>query len=93
MLTALGSCLECAIMAKSPILTRLFLDRGANVNFSRPLKDLENSSIGFGGPLSAAIWYKQEGLVSLLIDRGADVNAPGRSYEGLCRFCVVVTAR
>jgi hypothetical protein len=69
-------------MAKKPALTRLLLDAGANVNFSRPLEDLEKSNIGFGGPLSGSIWYPQEGLLSLLIDRGADVNAPGRKHYG-----------
>jgi hypothetical protein len=81
-------------MSKSPSLTRLLLEAGANVNFSRPLKDLdEHSGIGFGGPLSGAIWYKQERLVSLLMDRGADVNAPGRTHDGLSRFMSVVAAR
>lgn len=76
-------------MAKSPSLTRLLLDAGANVNFSRPAEDMEKRDFGFGGPLSGAIWYKQEGLVSLLIDRGADVNAPGRKYYGSSRLMPV----
>ena len=81
-LTKEGSCLECAIMGQHPGLTRLLLDAGANVNFSRPREDLIEKGLGFGGPLSGSIWYRQDGLLPLLIGRGADVNWPGREHYG-----------
>lgn len=61
------------------------------MNFSRPVEDLEESNIGFGGPLSASIWYKQDGLLSLLIDSGADVNASGRKHYGQPRFVPLIS--
>lgn len=74
-----GSCLESAISARRPGITRLLLDAGANVNFSRPLKDLDQhgKDLGRGGPLSAAIADPQPGLLAELIERGADVNFRG----------------
>jgi hypothetical protein len=74
-----GSCLESAITARRPDITRLLLDAGANVNFSRPLKDLDQhgEGLGLGGPLSAAIAHPQPGLLAELIERGADVNFRG----------------
>ena len=77
-----GSCLEGAISAGSPTLTRLLLDSGANINFSRPMKDFDDDDLGLGGALSAAISYPQEDLLTELIERGADVNFGGGSYYG-----------
>lgn len=77
-----GSCFEGAIAAKSPALTRLLLDAGAHINFSRPRKDFDDGDLGFGGALSAAISNPQEGLLTELIKRGADVNFGGGSYYG-----------
>ena len=77
-----GSCLESAISAGSPTLTRLLLDAGANINFSRPMKDFNDGDLGLGGALSAAISHPQEDLLTELIERGADVNFPGGSYYG-----------
>ena len=79
-----GSCLESAISAGSPTLTRLLLDADANINFSRPVKEY-NEDLGFGGALSAAIWHPQEDLLTELIERGADVNFGGGSYYGQSR--------
>lgn len=73
--TRIGSCLQCAITAKSPSITRLLLTAITNVSSSP-------RNTGFGEAITAAIWNPQDGLLSDLIDRGADVNAPVREYYG-----------
>ncbi|KAK6523910.1 hypothetical protein TWF281_001875 [Arthrobotrys megalospora] len=78
-----GSCLEAAIMGgKNPDIVHMLLNSGANINFSRPIPDLDAEDCGVGGPLLAAIWKKNKDLVSLLIDHGADIHFPGRKYYG-----------